>query len=191
MSTPESTWGSSIKPVIKMSHEMKTDLMYTESIWFEVGEVGFAAAGDRLVIEEDQFRSGYECKRCGGSGRVVCQDCFKGFSKLNGQVKCKTCRGETTHICPECDGKGGLLIVAEVSQRRPTTGIVRSAGEGCKVYKVGDAVLFSNFAGFAIDLNRAGIPVCLRILHETEVLTKVRGHLELRAISSQREVTSI
>ena len=52
-------------------------------------------------------------------------------------------------------------------------------------------MLFSNFAGFAIDLQRDGQPVCLRILHETEVLTKVRGHLELRAISSQREVTSI
>ena len=58
MSTPESTWGSSIKPIVKMSHEMKNDLTYTESTWFEVGEVGFAAAGDRLVIEEDQFRSG-------------------------------------------------------------------------------------------------------------------------------------
>ena len=144
------------------------------SEWFEVGEVGFAASGDRLVIEEDQFKSGYECKVCGGSGRVP-----------------STVAGGKVKTCPECDGKGGIIVVPEVSQRRPTTGIVRSAGELCKVYKVGDGVLFSNFAGFAIDLNRAGQPVCLRILHETEVLTKVRGHLELRAISSQREATSI
>jgi hypothetical protein len=161
------------------------------SEWFEVGEVGFAASGDRLVIEEDQFKSGYECKTCNGSGKVACLNCFKGFSKINGIVKCKICQGDTYHVCPDCNGKGGLLIVAEVSQRRPTTGIVRSAGEQCKVYKVGDGVLFSNFAGFAIDLQRAGQPVCLRILHETEVLTKVRGHLELRAISSQREATGI
>lgn len=145
-----------------------------ESEWFEVGEVGFAASGDRLVIEEDQFKSGYECKTCEGSGKVP-----------------STVVGGKPKTCPTCDGKGGLLIVAEVSQRRPTTGIVRSAGEQCKVYKVGDGVLFSNFAGFAIDLQRAGRPVCLRILHETEVLTKVRGHLELRAISSQREATGI
>jgi len=145
-----------------------------ESEWFNVGEVGFAASGDRLVIEEDQFKSGYECKTCGGTGKVTSK-------VVAGAVK----------KCPECDGKGGLIVVPDNAQRRPTTGIVRSAGELCKVYKVGDGVLFSNFAGFAIDLQRAGQPVCLRILHETEVLTKVRGHLELRAISSQREVTSI
>jgi co-chaperonin GroES (HSP10) len=143
--------------------------------WFEVGAVGFCASGDRLVIEEDQFKSGYECKQCGGSGTVP-----------------STVVGGKAKTCPECDGKGGIIVVPEVSQRRPTTGIVRSAGEQCKVYKVGDGVLFSNFAGFALDLNRAsGAPVCLRILHETEVLTKVRGHLELRAISNQREVSSI
>jgi co-chaperonin GroES (HSP10) len=152
----------------------QTQIPPPESIWFEVGEVGFAASGDRLVIEEDQFKSGYECKTCEGSGKVP-------STVVGGKMK----------TCPDCDGKGGLLIVAEVSQRRPTTGIVRSAGEQCKVYKVGDGVLFSNFAGFAIDLDRMGKKVCIRILHETEVLTKVRGHLELRAISSQRETTGI
>lgn len=174
MSSPESTWGSKTKPTIRMSDELKRDISYGETAWFEVGEVGFAASGDRLVIEEDQFKSGYECKDCGGSGRVA-----------------STVAGGKPKVCPACDGKGGLLVVAEVSQRRPTTGIVRSAGEACKIYKVGDGVLFSNFAGFAIDLDRMGSKVCLRILHETEVLTKVRGHLELRAISSQREATGI
>jgi co-chaperonin GroES (HSP10) len=169
-----------------------TPLPSPESVWFDVGEVGFAASGDRLVIEEDQFKSGYECKTCGGHEKVKCPNCNgTGKSQVNAHAKCSVCAGAQAVTCPECNGKGGLLIVAETSQRRPTTGIVRSAGEGCRIYKVGDGVLFSNFAGFAIDLNRAGTTVCLRILHETEVLTKVRGHLELRAISSQREVSSI
>jgi hypothetical protein len=174
MSSPESTWGSSrsVDARLKMQGAPPPETKETE--WFNVGEVGFAASGDRLVIEEDQFKSGYECEECGGSGRVP-----------------STVAGGKPKTCPVCNGKGGLIVVPEVSQRRPTTGIVRSAGELCKVYKVGDGVLFSNFAGFAIDLQRAGVPVCLRILHETEVLTKVRGHLELRAISSQREVHSI
>ena len=171
MSSPETTWGS---PRTTSSGIGAGMTQGKASDWFEVGEVGFAASGDRLVIEEDQFKSGYECKECGGSGRVA-----------------STVTGGKPKTCPECNGKGGIIVVPEVSQRRPTTGIVRSAGEQCKVYKVGDGVLFSNFAGFAIDLQRAGQPVCLRILHETEVLTKVRGHLELRAISSQREATGI
>ena len=175
MSSPESTWGSKTTTSGNVSHSFEMiSTKQPDSTWFEVGEVGFAASGDRLVIEEDQFKSGYECKECGGSGRVA-----------------STVSGGKPKVCPACDGKGGLLVVAEVSQRRPTTGIVRSAGEACKIYKVGDGVLFSNFAGFAIDLDRMGSKVCLRILHETEILTKVRGHLELRAISSQREATGI
>ena len=93
--------------------------------------------------------------------------------------------------CPECDGKGGLLVVAEVSQRRPSTGRVVSVGDKVKYFKVGDNVLYSNFAGHAIDLERTGNKVVVRILHETEILAQVRGHLELRSVTNEREALGI
>src|SRR2546426_12611485 len=62
--------------------------------WFEVGTVKFAAFGDRLLISEDEFRSGYECRTCNGSGRVACTECEgAGVSKFNAAIVCKWCYG--------------------------------------------------------------------------------------------------
>jgi co-chaperonin GroES (HSP10) len=169
VTTPTSTWGGPAPTSnVVLSGGQATIVEY------KVGDVGFSALGDRVVIVEDQFKSGYECETCGGSGKVP-----------------STIAGGKPKVCPTCDGKGGLLVVPDNSQRRPTTGLIVSAGELCKSLKVGDSVLFSNFAGFAVDMDRAGATVCLRILHETEVMCKVSGHLELRAIRNQSEVTSI
>lgn len=93
--------------------------------------------------------------------------------------------------CIECGGKGGLLVVAEVSQRRPSTGRVVSTGDKVKYFHVGDNVLYSNFAGHSMDLERAGLPVVLRILHETEILAQVQGHLELRQLRNEKEALGI
>lgn len=159
---------------------------------FKVGEVGFSALGDRVVIKEDEFKSGYECPTCSGSGRVGCSNCNgSGKSSINAHARCSICHGDGWLRCGDCEGKGGTLVVPEQSQRRPTTGLIVSAGELCKVLHVGETVMYSNFAGYAVDLNRAGQPVCLRILHETEVLCRVSGHLELRTLRNQTEVTSI
>ena len=78
-------------------------------------------------------------------------------------------------------------MVAEVSQRRPTTGKVASIGEAVRGFKVGDNVLFSNFAGHAMDVG----DVTLRILHETEILASVKGHLELSRVKNQREALGV
>jgi co-chaperonin GroES (HSP10) len=170
VTTPTSTWGGPTPAPSKVI----TSVERVATIEYKVGDVGFSALGDRVVIVEDQFKSGYECETCGGSGKVP-----------------STIAGGKPKVCPTCDGKGGLLVVPDNSQRRPTTGLIVSAGELCKSLKVGDSVLFSNFAGFAVDMDRAGTTVCLRILHETEVMCRVSGHLELRAMRNQSEVTSI
>jgi co-chaperonin GroES (HSP10) len=94
-------------------------------------------------------------------------------------------------VCPDCGGKGGLIAIPETSQRRPTTGKVVSGGEKTKYFKFGDNVMFSNFAGHAIDLERAGMPIVLHILHETEILAQVEGHLELRAAKNQKEALGV
>ena len=56
-----------------------------------------------------------------------------------------------------------------------------------KYFKEGDDVLYSNFAGHAMDLPLETGQVVLRILHESEILASVKGHLELRAVRYQRE----
>jgi len=81
--------------------------------------------------------------------------------------------------------------VPEVSQRRPSTGRVVSIGDKVKYFKVGDNVLYSNFAGHAMDLERTTGKVTVRILHESEILAQVEGHLELRALTNQKEALGI
>ncbi len=153
---------------------------------FELGTLRFAALGDRVIVQEDEFRTGYECEQCNGSGRTACDDC--GGTGRHGVKKCSICEGNGTLMCLKCGGKGGLLIAPEISQRRPTSGKIVSAGPKCETLRVGQSVLFSNFAGYVIDLDRAGKPVTLRILHETEVLCLLDGHLDLRGLRFKSEI---
>jgi co-chaperonin GroES (HSP10) len=159
---------------------------------YKIGNVEFIACGDRVVIREDEFRSGYECTQCNGATKIVCTNCEgTGHSKVNSHARCSECHGETSITCPTCQGKGGLLVVPEASERRPSSGQIMSAGEGCQLFTVGEDVLYSNFAGQTIDLERAGITVTIRILHEKEILCRIRGHLELRAVRNQTEALGI
>jgi co-chaperonin GroES (HSP10) len=140
---------------------------------FDLGTLKFWALGDRVLIQEDEFKSGYECPGCGGTGKST------------------VVRGAK---CAECSGTGvvkGGIVVTEESQRRPTTGKIMSIGEKCVVLKPGDSVLFSNFAGYVVDLNRAGKNVSLRILHESEVLCALEGQLELRNLRGKSEVAEV
>ena len=159
---------------------------------YELGNLKFRALGDRVIIVEDEFRTGYECHVCGGSGKAPCGDCSGLGTYLRGQVtlKCAHCtNGAVT--CPECNGKGGLIIAPETAQRRPTTGKVVSAGSTCEVLRPGQGVMYSNFAGYVVDLARAGKTITLRILHETEVLCEMDGQLELRNFKGKTEIAEL
>lgn len=136
---------------------------------FVLDVIKFSAFGDRVIIQEDEFKSGYECSDCKGSG----------LSPLNPLIRCKS-----------CDGKGATIHVPETSQRRPTTGTIVSVGAEVKTLKVGQAVLYSSFAGHTIDLDRAGRKVVLRLLHEPEILCLVEGHLELKTVRGKSDIAS-
>lgn len=156
----------------------------------DIGPAKFEALGDRVLILEDEFRSGYECTTCSGHGKIKCPNC-DGLGEVSHggpNMRCHVCEGSKAISCPECGGKGGILVVPEVSQRRPTTGSVVSVGPECKSLSPGQGVMYSNFAGYVVDLARAGEPITLRILHETEVLCKVSGHLDLKTFKSKTEV---
>src|SRR6516225_8505324 len=148
-------------------------------IWYQAGPVKFAASGDRLLIVEDKFRSGYECRTCEGTGKLACTECGGTGSYFRGdhKFKCSSCEGTGVIVCLVCKGKGGTLVVPETSQRRPSTGKVVSVGEKVKHFAVGESVLYSNFAGHAMDIPMGGETIVLRILHESELLAVVEGHL--------------
>lgn len=137
---------------------------------FEIGPLKFSGFGDRVLIEQDAFVSGYECPDCNGSG----------ISPLNPNMTCKSCGGKGVR-------EGGIIIPDE-SQRKPTTGSIVSVGPDCKYLKVGQAVLFSSYAGHTIDLDRAGFRVVLRVLHETEVLCLMEGHLDLKTVRGKSDI---
>lgn len=155
---------------------------------FELGDIKFEAFGDRVLIEEDEFKSGYECDHCAGTGKARCVNCDGNGTVGERGHKCSYCSGSGSERCHECDGKGGLLVAPDVSQRRPTTGKIVSVGEDTKYLQPGMTVLFSSFAGHTIDLARAGHPISLRILHETEVLSLVEGHLSLKTVRGKSEI---
>lgn len=167
--------------------QVKPDL--NEPNEYAVGDLKFWALGDRVLILEDEFKSGYECERCNGTGNVTCNVCNgTGISLVVEGATCKHCHGGKLMTCPECQGKGGLLVAPETAQRRPTTGKIVSVGERCSQLKIGDCVMYSNFAGYTVDLQRAGKPICLRILHEPEILCGMSGHLDLRSLKHKSDI---
>lgn len=156
---------------------------------FDIGPIKFWALGDRVLIKEDEFRTGYECSTCGGSGQQRCPNCA-GEGLVQNKFKCSHCGGKGEVRCETCEGKGGLLVAPEVAQRRPTTGKVVSVGDDVTSLRVGDTVLYSNFAGFVVDLAPAGKKVTLRILHEKEVLCGMEGQLEMRTLRGKSEIST-
>ncbi len=159
---------------------------------FDIGPIKFWALGDRVLIREDEFRTGYECSTCGGSGQALCDNCHgAGTNNRNGiNIKCSICDGKGELRCATCEGKGGLLVAPDIAQRRPTTGKVVSVGDDVTHVKVGDSVLYSNFAGFVVDLAPAGKKITLRILHEPEILCGMEGQLEMRTLRGKTEIAT-
>ncbi len=165
-------------------------LPFRKTSVFTNGPLSFWALGDRVLIQEDEFQSGYECPTCGGSGRSTCDGC--GGAGQNSGKKCSNCDGACTSVCPACHGKGGLLVIPEVDQRRPTSGTIVSAGAKCHHAKVGQSVLFSNFSGYVVDLARAEGQgnVVLRIIHETEILAGMSGQFTLTNLKFKSEIST-
>lgn len=73
--------------------------------------VSMDAIGDKIMILVDEYKTGYECKLCGGSGRIK-----------------STIVAEATSQCPDCNGKGAILVVPENARSMPSTGVIVSMG---------------------------------------------------------------
>lgn len=162
----------------------------------ELGSFEMEALDDRIMVIEDEFRSGYECAQCLGKQTVICPECaglgqYEGIGGKNWK-KCSACSGTGKVKCPACDGKGALLVTPEVSERRPTTGRIVSIGQNVRSEKLirGVSVIFPSHIGHvyevqAWDQNGNEVMVVVRIMRENEVLAKVKGHLDLRRVRKE------
>jgi hypothetical protein len=176
----------------------------------KLGTLEIEAHADRLVVIQDEFRSGYECKTCRGRdirklsdgftaqvrSVVPCDSC-KGTGEsrlvLVPGARCSHCEGKGFVVCPDCGGTGGVVAFAQDSERRPTTGTIASRGSEATKFERGESVIYPSFSGHAFDLTATDIhgkevTVTIVILRESEVLARVRGHLELRRVKRSAAV---
>ena len=120
----------------------------TTSNVLNLGGLTLEASGDRIIVVEDEFKSGYECLTCEGVGSLVCENCNgTGKSSISKDARCSQCQGRKSVVCPECNGKTvvkGGIVVPEASERRPTTGTIVSLGPDQKQQPCATCAGFGN-----------------------------------------------
>lgn len=136
-------------------------------------DIAFLPIGDRIIIEEDIFRTGYECKTCDGFALVPCKHCSDGTEPDMPYRQCAACGGTREVLCPTCGGKGALIVVPELSERRPTSGVIRAIGSRVTEFKVGDHVMYGNHSGHVQEFRKKR--AVMRIMRESEVMCIVAG----------------
>ena len=141
------------------------------------------AIGHRILVLEDEFKSGYECKDCGGTGHtdMQCSYCkgtgmFRGLPDLGA---CPDCQVGTYAerksfgyvLCPTCKGKSGVLVIPDDAKRRPCTGKILSRGSLVTEFEVGTRVMYTNYTGTDFEI-QGGIK--LRIMLDHDVMAEYR-----------------
>lgn len=140
------------------AQEIKLD--NTNKVSFPGFPYTFEALGEKILISIDVFKSGYECKVCGGTGRlkhececVTCghpgkkysteqiedirKDLGDSVADARAVMVCPECGGEPASAardeeCAACHGRGAMLVLPEASKNLPTTGVVVSMGNIAK-----------------------------------------------------------
>lgn len=144
-------------------------------VFIIAGKLGLEAIEDRILIQLDKFKSGYECKDCNETGVYAACECTRRGTfgeKENG----KTChfkdacsRQTVGEVCKTCNGTGSTLTVPETARAIPTSGIIVSIGPAVTKRKVGERILFGAHTGYflpfkgnaKIRVMREDEPLCL------------------------------
>jgi len=172
-------------------------------------EVALLATGDRVFIKEDPFRTGNECPTCDGLGHdnTICKNCNgTGYDKADSdRGDCIICavgnaglRKTLKHtLCNTCKGSGTTsIIIPEDSERRPSSGVIISIGPDVNFHssiaegrqylgprlKVGDRVLYSNYAGTTMNFKGKD---AIRIIRQDEVMSKLFAVSEKSVITEE------
>ncbi len=152
--------------------------------------IGIEALGDKIVVLLDSYRSGYECTKCKGIGklrqfsRCKCDpvDWYEETHLPRGERNrfgelCELCGGDYMSKrldlvveCPQCKGKGATLIIPQSAQSLPTTGVVVSVGPLATKIKKHCRIVASPYAGTYIPM-KGNIPV--KIYHQHEPLAYI------------------
>lgn len=155
-----------------------------ELIWYGVTPKDLmACTGDRVIIRQDTLESEYSCPECKGEGygEEVCDGC-RGEQKRDG-ADCRACvvSGYSRSAkwscgkrpCAACRGVGWRagVIIPEVAQTRPVSGIVVSLGPNTNLSKLGDRVLHSKFSGHCLTTPNGE---SFTIMRESEILSLIR-----------------
>jgi co-chaperonin GroES (HSP10) len=150
-----------------------------------------AMLGDRILVRKDVLEledacktchgRGYDeespCLNCGGSQKVTidiegnqmpCPRCIVlGYDREQrwscGRNPCKSCRGS---------GWRSGIVIPEVAESKPITGVVVSVGPECRLLKLGDRVIHSKFAGHELTVSKTDSYVMMR---ESEVLSILKA----------------
>jgi co-chaperonin GroES (HSP10) len=155
-------------------------------VWYSFRKTMAAAMwGDRILLKQDAMESAYSCRNCKGTGHTdeICPTCKGGHTDIDGVSSCRSCQVlgygfEAKHAagfvpCGSCAGAGwaGGIVVPEVAQSQPITGIVVSIGPECVDLRLGDRVLHSKYAGHAVTTPEGET---FTTMHEHEVLWLLR-----------------
>ena len=150
-----------------------------ELVWYGMHpEYYGAASGDRIILRRDILESQYSCKACKGNGfeeDALCALCG-GLAKEKiaprpgsfemQEVPCRACRvigfGKETGYscghkkCSKCNGSGwkGGIVIPEESQTQAITGVVVSVGPLVDMWKIGDRLVFSRYAGHTLTVSK-------------------------------------
>lgn len=188
----------------------ETELVNVAIVRVRDTELALECIGDQIIVLEDKFKTGYECSKCDGEGYTdeECDFC-KGTGKENvGTERESLCRiccprnlvdsgmySPGKKVCELCKGMGATIVAPQSSERKPTSGIIKSVGPDVledtfpkhwllKIVwflrgkwwsypmKVGDRVLYSQFAGTGINLRQKDF---IRIMHAHEVMCRIYG----------------
>jgi co-chaperonin GroES (HSP10) len=161
----------------------------------------FRAQGDKILVSVDIYKSGYECKDCKGTGRImsqcVCESTDRPGYKYDSmgvaieptrrdQTKCPVCKGDYLNlrinaVCSLCKGTGASLVIPDSAKSLPTTGVIVSVGSLVTnpELKNNTRVLFGAYTGVMIPTKAPG--VVFKVLRDIEVLCIIKGGEDLAA----------
>jgi len=135
----------------------------------DLTEVGVSMQGisDKIIILVDEYKSGYECKTCGGTGQVA--------SVINPDIK---------RTCDNCKGKGLTLVIPDTAKSMPSTGVIVSMGPETEFMRAQRTWKFYILQFFNVHkkfLNSIPVQIGTRVVFGVHVGTKIpiKGNIKL------------